>query len=75
MNPWAALLSLSGMGFFVAVSIILGILGGKWLDSKLNTSPLCLIIGLVVGLFVAVFGAYNMLKPFLDNDKKDKGNK
>lgn len=74
VKPWLAALSLSGIGFYIAGSIILGIVGGRWLDSKLNTNPLWLIVGLILGIIVAVYGTYNMLKPFLENNKKDKGN-
>ena len=80
--PWLPMLSLLGMGFFIGISIIAGVWGGHWLDEKFNTSPLCLIFGLILGLAVAALGVYNMLKPFLEsarktdeNSKKDKGNK
>ena len=80
--PWLPMLSLLGMGFFIGISIIAGVWGGHWLDEKFNTSPLCLIFGLILGLVVAALGVYNMLKPFLEsarktdeNSKKDKGNK
>ncbi|MDO9333084.1 MAG: AtpZ/AtpI family protein [Dehalococcoidales bacterium] len=75
MKPWLAALSLSGLGFYIAGAIILGIVGGRWLDSKFNTDPLWLIIGLILGIAVAVTGTYNMLKPFLENNRKDKSNK
>jgi len=70
-----AALSLSGLGFYIAGAIIFGIVGGRWLDTKLNTTPLWLIIGLILGIVIAVTGTYNMLKPFLENNKKDKGSK
>jgi F0F1-type ATP synthase assembly protein I len=47
----------------------------------MNTNPLWLIIGLILGVAVAVLGVYNMLKPFIasvnnaDNNKKDKDNR
>jgi ATP synthase protein I len=75
VKPWLTALSISGIGFYIAGSIILGIVGGHWLDKKFDTDPLWLIVGLILGIIVAVYGSYNMLKPFLENNKKDKGNK
>lgn len=75
MKPWLEALSLTGIGFYIAGSIILGIVGGRWLDDKYNTSPLWLIVGLILGIVVAIYGTYSMFKPFLENNKKDKGNK
>ena len=79
--PWLSVLSLFGMGFYIAIAIVLGIWGGNWLDEKFDTSPLLLIIGLILGIAVAVLGAYNMMKPFIknankpdENSKKDKDN-
>jgi len=69
----AAALGLLSVGFVVAGSIILGVLGGRWLDTKFGTEPLWLIVGLFVGLAVAFYSVYTMLRPFLD-DKRDKGN-
>jgi ATP synthase protein I len=62
-----------GVGFFVSASIILGVVGGRWLDGKLNTEPLFLIIGLILGIVVAFYGVYIMLRPLM-KDKQDKGN-
>lgn len=73
MKRWVAALRLTGVGFFIAACILMGTLAGLWLDSKLNTSPLFMIGGLVVGLAVAVYGVYQMIRPLMNN-KQDKEN-
>ncbi len=61
------------MGWYIGVSIVLGVLGGLWLDSKYGTKPLWLIVGLVLGIVVAVYGVYQMLLPLIKNknDRED----
>jgi ATP synthase protein I len=73
MDKRLAALGLLGVGFFVAISIILGVVGGRWLDGKLNSEPVFLIIGLLLGIVVAFYGIYIMLRPLM-KDKQDKGN-
>jgi len=73
MSRWVAALRLTGVGFFIGGSIVLGVAAGLWLDSKLNTSPILVIIGLILGVIVAFYGVYQMLLPFLHN-KPDKEN-
>ena len=73
MDKRLAALQLLGVGFFVAGSIILGVVGGRWLDGKLNSEPVFLIVGLLLGIVVAFYGVYIMLRPLM-NDKQDKGN-
>lgn len=51
--------------------MVLGILGGLWLDNKFDQSFYWLI-GLLLGIFVAFWGVYRMLLPLLkDNDRRD----
>ncbi len=61
------------MGWYIGVCIVLGVLGGLWLDSKYGTKPLWLIVGLVLGIVVAVYGVYQMLLPLIKdtNDRED----
>jgi len=73
MNRRLAAFGLLGVGFYVAACIILGIIGGHWLDGKMNSAPLWLIVGLLLGIVIAFYGVYAMLRPFL-KDKQDKGN-
>jgi len=73
MDRRLAALGLVGVGFFVAGSILLGVFAGRWLDGKLNSEPLWTIVGLVLGIGVAFYGVYAMLRPFIDK-KRNKGN-
>ena len=71
MSRWVAALRLVGVGFFIGGSILLGVVAGLWLDDKLNTEPIWVIVGLLVGVAIAFYGVYRMLLPLLGN-KQDK---
>jgi len=73
MSRWVAALRLIGVGFFVGGSILLGVVAGLWLDNKLNSAPIWVIVGLFLGLVIAFYGVYRMLLPLMDN-KRDKEN-
>jgi Na+/proline symporter len=64
---------LLGIGFYIAACIVGGILLGWWLGGK---NALWVIAGLVIGLAVAFYGMYIMIKPLLNNknNKNDKEN-
>lgn len=70
MNKLQAALRLVGVGFFIGGSIVLGVLAGIWLDSRYNTQPLFVILGLFAGLGLAFYGVYQMLLPLLNNNNK-----
>ena len=73
MSRWAAALRLVGVGFFIGISIVLGVVAGLWLDSIFNTKPALVIVGLILGLVVAAYGVFRMLLPLI-SDKQDKEN-
>ena len=73
MNRWEAVLRLTGVGFFIGGSITLGVFIGRGLDSKLNTEPILVIVGLILGIIIAVYGVLRMLLPFIGS-KRDKEN-
>ena len=78
MRRWMSALGTTGVGFYVSAAIILGLVGGIWLDKKLDSKPLWTIVGLVLGIVVAFYGVYTMVRPFLGNknmdNKNNKGN-
>lgn len=58
MPPAARLL---GIGWYFAICIIGGIVGGLLLDGWLGTKPLFTILGLFLGLAVAFYGGFKAL--------------
>jgi F0F1-type ATP synthase assembly protein I len=55
---------LAGIGWYVAISIAGGALAGAWLDRQLGTGPVLLLVGLGVGLLVALLGMMRLLRSF-----------
>jgi len=62
---------LIGIGWYFAVCIILGLVGGVLLDRVAGTEPLLTLIGLTLGLFLAFYGGYRMLMEVI-RPKKDE---
>ena len=59
---------LVGVGWYIALSIILGTVGGVWLDRRLETLPLFTLVGVALGSVVAFYGVYRMVVPLLNSD-------
>ena len=60
----------AGLGLQFAVSILAFLYAGQWVDRKLQTSPLFLIIGVFVGASASFFAIYRslMAKPRKPNE-------
>jgi ATP synthase protein I len=69
MEKWGPAIRLLGLGFYIIGCILGGVLLGHWLDGKLNTTPILLLVGLVLGLVAAFWGVYQMLVPFIKENK------
>ena len=52
---------LIGIGWYLAVCIVVGVVGGVFLDRALDTRPLLTMVGLTLGLIFAFWGAYSQL--------------
>ena len=73
MKDWARPLQfLLTVGWYVALSLIIPVAIGYWLDSPgmLNKQPLFTFIGLGVGTIVAFFGLIKMLLRFQAEQEK-----
>lgn len=74
MKRWEVAFRLVGMGWYVGACIFLGVAGGIWLDNRFNTRPVLVIVGLMLGVFVAFYGAYRMILPNFNNKNRNEGN-
>ncbi len=57
------------LGFVTMASIGGFLMLGMWLDEKMNTSPIMLIIGIIVGISVTIYEAHHLIKPLITPDK------
>jgi hypothetical protein len=74
MPTWIIALRLVGIGWFLAASVIIGIVAGLWLDKWLGTKIIFTLLGVLLGTTVAFYGLYQMVKPLMD-DKDDGSGK
>ena len=66
-------LRLVGIGWYVAICIGGGAIGGYWLDRQLDLSPILTLLGLGAGIALAVVGMYRMLMAVLAAPADSKG--
>ena len=67
-------LRLLGIGWFVALCIGGGTAGGRLLDGRLDLDfPVFTLLGLAVGIGLAVVGMYRMLMAVLVNNSNSTG--
>ena len=52
---------LVGIGFYVGICIAGGTLAGFYLDKALDTGKLMTLLGLALGLFLAIYGGLRQL--------------
>ncbi|GIW05433.1 MAG: hypothetical protein KatS3mg060_0238 [Dehalococcoidia bacterium] len=61
MNKRYAPLQLLGIGWYIVVAVGLGVGGGIWLDGVAGTAPLFTLLGILLGVTVALVGAFRMM--------------
>jgi F0F1-type ATP synthase assembly protein I len=65
MAWWVVALRMTGLGWYVAACVVLGILGGFGLDKLVGTLPVFTLVGTVLGSVAAFWGVYKMILPVL----------
>jgi F0F1-type ATP synthase assembly protein I len=63
----------AGHGIQLAASIVALMYLGKWLDGKLGTSPILLILGVFAGAAVGIYNMYHALTAALRDQERERG--
>ena len=73
MPPWVIIaLRLTGLGWYVAACIVLGIIGGVWLGKLTGQVALLVLAGTVIGSVVAFYGVYRMVLPAIYGPNRNR---
>ncbi len=66
MQGFPPSVQLLGIGWYVALTIVLGVVGGVYLDKAVGTDPIFTLLGLALGLIMAFWGGYVQLRNVLE---------
>lgn len=72
---WAVALRLTGLGWYVAACVVIGVVGGVFLDKLLGSVFVFTVLGILVGSVAAFWGVYKMVLPVLYGAKSQEMNR
>jgi ATP synthase protein I len=64
-NPWRMIGLVSVIGVDLAVSVLAGYWIGQYVDNWLETTPIFMLIGLLLGLGAGVYSVYLIIRSYL----------
>ena len=74
MKKWEALSEGMQLSWVLLFSLLIPLLVGIWLDKKLNTAPLFILIGVALGILAATVGVARMvMRTFAQADHEHTG--
>jgi len=59
------------IGIELALSVVVGLLGGSWLDKHFSTGPLLTLVGLLFGLIAGVRSLYQTVRKQQQSSGRD----
>jgi F0F1-type ATP synthase assembly protein I len=62
---------LGSVGIEFALSVVVGLLGGTWLDKHFSTQPLLTLVGLLFGLIAGVRSLYQTVRKQQQSSGRD----
>ncbi len=60
------------LGFAVVIPLVLFILLGRFIDNKLNTSPIFLLSGIILSVFISGYGIYRSVSKYIEKIERGK---
>ncbi len=72
MNRRLLALRLTGLGWYVATCIVVGVVGGVLLDKWLGLKPLFTLLGILLGTTAAFYGLFKMIQPLITPERSGK---
>jgi F0F1-type ATP synthase assembly protein I len=64
----------SQIAFVLLVAVLAGVLGGYWLDQRLGTIPIFVLVGFAIGTTGGAIGCWRLIARFLaqldDDDRR-----
>jgi ATP synthase protein I len=61
-SKWRRYLRFSSLGIELGLSVMIGLIGGQWLDKYFGTAPWLLLAGLLFGMAAGFRSMYRALK-------------
>jgi ATP synthase protein I len=61
-RPWRRYLRFSTIGIELGLAVLIGLMGGQWLDRQFGTDPWLLLLGLLFGLGAGFRSIFRALK-------------
>ena len=64
-RAWGYFALFSEIGLVLLVTILVGVLGGYWVDQQLRTLPIFILVGFLAGLGAGTRAVYRLIRGFL----------
>ncbi|MGQ9586459.1 MAG: AtpZ/AtpI family protein [Anaerolineae bacterium] len=72
MGKWPYFAEFLQLGWVVAFSLLIPLGIGLWLDKRLGTTPLFIIVGMVVGILAATVGTVRIAFRMMDKLSQER---
>ena len=72
VTTFQALAVASQFGITLAVSVVLGVFAGQWLDGRLSTGVLFTLIGVLLGLIAATVNTVRLYRALLRKSESER---